>query len=268
MRWIGASLALAVASALLPQSAAAQQRDLCPERPGLNTPACIVDRGKVMVETGLIDWTLDRQPDSRTDTILIADTLVRVGVTDTVEARIGWTPYGHQRTRDRASGTVDRSGQSGDVSLGMKASLLHPDGNGFAVAVLPFVTLPVGGDRIGNGAVGAGFLLPVTYDLSDTVQLDTTPEIDAQPNGQRSGRHLQYSTAAGASFALSNAISLAAEGQVIRDEDPDGRTTQALAALSVAWQPAADWQFDVSGIAGLNHDAPDVELYAGISRRF
>lgn len=270
-RPVAAALALAASSALLALAgspAAAQQRDLCPERPGLDTPACIVDRGHVLVETGIVDWTLDRQPDDRSDTILVGDTLVRVGVTDRVEVRVGWTPYGHQRTRDRASGAIDRFDQSGDVALGMKASLLSPDGRGLAMAALPFVTLPVGGSRIGDGAVGAGFLLPVTYVLSEAVQLDTTPEIDARPNGERSGRHLQYSTAGGATFALSDTMSLAAEGQVIRDDDPDGRTTQALAALSLAWQPKDDWQLDVSGIAGLNRDAPDLELAAGISRRF
>lgn len=253
---------------LVATPAVAQGRDYCPERPGLDTPACIVDRGRVSVETAVVDWTLDRQPDSRTDTVLIGDTLVRVGVTDTIEARIGWTPYGHQRIRDRQSDAIDRVGQSGDVSLGMKASLLHPDGSGFAVAALPYVTVPVGGSMIGARSAGAGFLLPLSYELSDTVQLDATPEIDAQPNADRSGRHLQYSAAGGATFKLSKAVSLAAEAQLIRDRDPDDHSTQALAALSIAWQPQDDWQFDLFGIAGLNHAAPDIELAAGISRRF
>ncbi len=254
--------------ALIASPALAQDRDFCPERPGLDTPACIVDRGRVSVETAVVDWTLDRQPDSRSDTILVADTLVRVGVTDTVEARIGWTPYGHRRDRDRQTGAIDRVGQSGDVSLGLKASLLHPDGSDLAIAALPYVTLPVGGSRIGAGAVGAGFLLPVTYQLSDAVQLDATPEVDAQPNEDRPGRHVQYSAAGGATLKVSKAVSFAAEAQVIRDDDPDAHATQALAALSVAWQPRDNWQFDVFGIAGLNHAAPDVELSAGISRRF
>jgi hypothetical protein len=261
-----------IAAALLALTAAspalAQQRDYCPERPGLDTPACIVDRGHVSVEAAVIDWTLDSHRDSRTDTILIGDTLVRIGVTDTVEARIGWTPYGHQRVRDRQTGAIERIGQAGDVSLGMKASLLHPDGSGLAIAVLPYVTLPVGGSVIGEGAVGAGVLLPVSYDVSDAVQLDATPEADAQPNMQRSGRHFRYSLAGGLTFKVAETVALATEGQVIRDDDPDDRATQALAAVSVGWQPKDDWQFDVQSTWGLNHAAPDVELAAGVSRRF
>lgn len=246
----------------------AQERAYCPERPGLDTPACIVDRGRVSVETALLDWTLDRQPDSRTDTVLIGDTLVRLGVTDTLEARVGWTPYGHERVRDRRSGAVDAVGQAGDVSLGVKASLHNPDGSGLSVAALPYVTLPVGGSRIGEGAVGAGLLIPVTYALSDAVQLDVTPEVDAQPNADRSGRHLRYSAAGGATVELTRSLSAALEGQVIRDRDPDDRSTQTFAALSLAWQVRDDLQLDAIGVAGLDAAAPDVQLAFGVSRRF
>lgn len=246
----------------------AQLRDYCPERPGLDTPACIVDRGRVSVETSVVDWTLDRQPDSRTDSVAIGDTMVRVGVTDTIEARVGWTPYGHERTRDRGTGTVERAGGAGDVSLGAKISLLNPDGSGFAIAALPYVTVPVGGKAIGAGVAGAGFLLPVTYQINDLIQLDATPEIDAQPDEQGSGRHIRYNLAGGATFALSRSLSFAAEGQVIRDEERGAGTTQTVGALSLGWQPADDWQLDVFCITGLNKDAPDMELGAGISRRF
>ena len=56
--------------------------------------------------------------------------------------------------------------------------------------------------------------------------------------------------------------------QALRDDDPAEHTTQALAALSLAWSANDDLQFDIFGAAGLNHDTPDARLYAGISRRF
>lgn len=257
----GLAMTLAAAPALA-------QKSYCPERPGLDTPACVVEPGRVSVETGLVDWTLDRQPDSRTDTVLIADTLVRVGVADQIEARIGWTPYGHERVRDRQTGAIDRVGQSGDVSLGMKAGLLHPDGNGLSLSLLPYVTLPVGGSTIGSRVAGGGVLVPVTFRLNDKIHLDATPEIDAQPDEERAGRHLRYSSAGGATVKLSKTVSAALEAQVIRDDDPDERSTQWLSAASVTWKPKKDWQFDMQTTLGLNHAAPDVELAAGISRRF
>lgn len=107
-RSAAALLALAAAT-----PAAAQDREFCPERPGLETQACIVDRGRVTIESSLIDWTRDRQSDSVTDTILVGDTLVRVGVTDRLEVRAGWQPIGHERTRDAATGDIDRANRVG-----------------------------------------------------------------------------------------------------------------------------------------------------------
>lgn len=262
MRW----LALLVAAMATP--AAAQERDYCPERPGLDTPACIVDVGHGSIETSLIDWTLDRGRDGRTDTILIGDTLVRFGVTDRIELRAGWQPYGYERRREADGGAIERAHRVGDAVIGMKAALLHPDGEGLAIAVLPSVTLPVGRTPIGGGDVALGLLLPVTYDLSETVQLDATPSLRALPNEDAPGHHLRYGSAGGVTVKLSKAVAVSAEAQLVRDEEPGDHTTRARTALSVAWQPQDDWQLDLFGIAGLNRDTPDVELAAGIARRF
>ncbi|THD37701.1 MAG: transporter [Sphingomonas sp.] len=255
---------------LLPGVAHAQdkERDYCPERPGLNTPPCIVDKGHVSVETSVADWTLDDQPDSRTDTVLIGDTKLRIGLTDTIEAQIGWTPYGHVRQRDKTTGIVSNEGAIGDVSLSAKINLMDPDGDKTSIALLPYVTLPVGRSPVGAGDWGAGVLLPLSFSLSDTVSLAATPEVDAAVDQDGRGRHLAYSGTIGLAFKLSEAVTLTGETEVMRDDDPAGHTTQALTALSVGWMATKNLQFDVYGAAGLNKDAPDVELYAGISRRF
>jgi hypothetical protein len=260
------AVALLALAAFPVGSASAQEREYCPERPGIDTPACTMAPGRVSVETSIADWTRDDQPGSREDSVLIGDTLVRVGLTDTIEARVGWTPFGHDRMRD-ATG-VDTVNGVGDVSLGIKANLQDPDGSGFSVAVLPYVTLPVGRSSIGAGDWGAGFLVPVTYELSDVVSLDLTPEIDAAVDGDGNGRHLAYSAAAGLAVKLDKDFTLTGEVQALRDDDPEEHATQTLAALSLAWSATDDLQFDVFGAAGLNDHTPDARLYAGISRRF
>ena len=260
------AVALLSFAALHATSASAQDREYCPERPGLDTPACTIAPGKISVETSIADWTRDDQPGSREDNILFGDTLVRVGVSDTIEARIGWTPFGHDRKRDSTG--VDTVNGVGGGSLGMKANLLNPDGSGVSVSVLPFVTLPVGRSSIGAGDWGAGFLVPLTYELSDTVSLDLTPEIDAAVDQDGNGRHLAYSSTAGLAFKVAKDFTLTGEVQALRDNDPDQHATQALAALSLAWMANDDLQFDILGAAGLNDDTPDTRVYAGISRRF
>lgn len=245
-------------------------RDLCSDRPGLNTPACTVDPGRLQVEVGLTDWTLDKQPDQRQDTIEAGQIQLRYGVTPTTEVRLGWTAYGHARTRDIATGAVDTVQGVGDVTLGLKQNLRHPaEGKtGLAVAVLPFVTLPTGRTDVGAGDWGAGLIVPTSYKIDDTVSLEFSPEIDAAVNESGDGRHLSYGAAMGVQVHLSKATRLTPELQFVRDNDPEHHATMSRASLSFDVQPAKMLQFDVQAVAGLNRDTPDVELSFGVSRKF
>ena len=242
----------------LPAAASAEDRDYCPERPGIDTPPCTIAPGRVSVETAFADWTRDDTPDTRSDTVLIGDTLVRIGIADALEARVGWTPFGHVRTRDKATGAVHSANRVGDVTLGLKYNLHNPDGSGFSVAALPYVSLPVGRTPVGAGDWGAGFLLPVSYELSNRVSLAFTPEVDAAVDEDGNGRHLAYSAAGGLGVKLTDKVTATPELQVLRDDDPDGHTTQGYAALSFAWSATDDLQFDVFGATGVNRASSDL----------
>ncbi|KQS01931.1 hypothetical protein ASG11_14015 [Sphingomonas sp. Leaf357] len=263
MRWMLAGLLTIVAA-----PAAAQDREYCPERPGLGTPACTISPGRVSVETALGDWTRDEDADQRSDTVLLGDTLMRIGLTDTIEAQIGFTPFGHVRTRDKLAGDIDSADRVGDAMLGFKANLKNPDGKGLSVAVHPFVTVPVGRSPVGAGDWGAGLVVPVTYDLSDALNFETTSEIDAAVDEDGRGRHVAFSETVGLGLALSKALTATAELQALRDDDPSGATTQMLAGVSLACVLGENLQIDAGANAGLNRDAPDMEVYLGVSRRF
>jgi hypothetical protein len=243
-------------------------RDLCSERPGLDTPACTVDAGHLQIEVGMGDWTLDKQAGSRTDTIVAGAISARYGVGDTTEIRLGWNAYGHSRTRDTATGAVDRLSGTGDVTIGFKQNLMSPSGDGFSLAVLPELSLPTGKTGIGAGDWGAGVTIPVSYDLTEKLTLESMPEIDAAVDSDGKGRHAAYGSAAGLDYKFSDSWSMSVEGQLIRDQDPDGHFTRALAGAFVAWKPKSRIQFDAGAQAGLNHATPDLELYFGVSRKF
>lgn len=260
--------ALLLLATLVAAPAAAQERELCADRPGLGAPPCIVDRGRVLVETAVADWTRDDGDGVREEQLLIGDTLVRVGVTDTIEVQLGWTPFGHGYLRDRTGGTVERSNRVGDVLVGAKLNLARPDGGGFSIALQPVVTLPVGREPISAGDWSAGIAAPIAYDLSDTISLEATPQLAAEVDADGHGRHLVYGSVVGLGVALGEKGSVSVEYQGLRDEDPAGHSTQHFAALAFAWQPGDDLQFDIGGAAGLDRDAPDARLYAGIARRF
>jgi hypothetical protein len=63
-------------------------------------------------------------------------------------------------------------------------------------------------------------------------------------------------------------LNLAAEIWGQWDWDPAGTTRQSSADGSVAYLLSDDVQLDAGANFGLNRVTPDVELYAGISKRF
>ncbi len=247
---------------------AEEPRDLCPDRPGLGTPACTVEPGAVVAELGLGDWTRESDAATRTDTVTVGDALLRVGLTGSLEGQLGWTAYGRVRTRDKASGAIDKTGGVGDVTLALRQNLRNPDGSGFSLAVMPYVTLPVSKMPVGAGDWSAGLLVPVSFDLSPGLSLAFTPEVDAAVDGDGDGRHLRFGSVAGLGFDLTDSLSASTELALYSDRDPAGRSTEALLGLSAAWQPDKTMQFDVGLNLGLNPDSPDSELYVGVVRRF
>jgi hypothetical protein len=256
------------AAAFAPALAQDAPRDLCADRPGLGTPTCTLDPGRVMVELGLGDWTVDRQAGSRADTVIAGDMLVRIGVLSHTEVQVGWTSFGHVRVRDRLTNAVDNASGTGDVTLAIRQNLLSPDGAGTTVAIMPYVTLPTGGSAIGSGDWSAGVRVPFGFDLSEGLAVGFTPSAEAAVDGDGDGRHFAYGGVAGLSFDLADNLGAALEIAATRDEDPSGHSTETLAGLSLGWQPGGDFQLDAGANLGLNRASADLQVYVGVSRRF
>ena len=257
---------LPAASLLLVWCHPAAARDLCPERPGQTTPPCTVEPGHVVLETSAADWSLQQSPDSRVDTVTIAQSALRIGVANHAEVAIGWTPFASSRAREKATGFVDHQSGVGDVAIVVKRSFGNSDAPLFAIKA--YATLPVGHAPSGLGDWSAGMLVPVSLPLTNTVQLALTPEIDAAVNGSGDGHHLALGGAAGLGFKLSKTVSLGTDIRVLRDDDPGGSATKATAGMSIAVQSGDNLQFDTGSNVGLNSNSPDVEVYVGISKRF
>jgi len=246
---------------------AAEPRDLCPDRPGLGTPACTVERGDAVFEIGLADWTRDNPSGVRSEQWLFGDALLRFGLNDTLEAQVGWTAYGRVRERDTLSGTTTRASRFGDVSLALRQNLRNPDGGGFSLALMPYVSLPGGRAPVGAEDWSAGLRLPMSFELG-AVSLGFTPQVEAAVDGDGDGRHLSYGSVAGLGFGVSDTVSGSFEVSLTRDRDPERHATEALAGLSFGWQRGEDAQWDAGVNAGLDDDSPDLQIYLGYARRF
>lgn len=253
------ALALLAATPVL----AADDTRFCPTRPSLGGSSCTTEPGQLHVEYSLLDWQRDDQPDQRNDRVVAADLLTRLGVGKDTELQFGWTAFGHDRTRDRATGAVDTVDATGDVTFALRQRLTGQEGQPFSAGVQAFVAAPTGRYPVGAGTWAAGVIVPVEYDLTRKLAVSFTGEADAAANGAGDGRHLAYSGIGTVGYKLTDTVSTYAELSIQRDDDPAGGQTIALAAFSTAWQPTKIVQFDVQAIAGLNRASPDIRLVFG-----
>ena len=261
-----AAVLVAAAPLVVAATAAAQatqEPEFCPTRPSLGSSPCTVPPGHVLAEVSALDWERDDRADTRSDRILAADLLARLGVGPSTEVQLGWTAFGHDRERDKMAGSVERTDGIGDVTLALRQRLVGDKGRPFSLAVQPFVSLPAGRQPVGDGTWAAGALIPVQYELSQAVALQFTGEVDAAANDTGRGRHLAYSGVWGVALTLTQAIAVNAELSLERDREPGSHETHALAAVSAAWQPTRRTQVDVLAAAGLNRTSPDVRLVLG-----
>ncbi|PCD03695.1 hypothetical protein COC42_04905 [Sphingomonas spermidinifaciens] len=243
--------------------APAQDEPICADRPGVGTPPCVTERGRVVAELGAVSWTLDREGGARTDTIVAGDVLTRIGIGGGTELQLGWTAFGH--VRGRMDGAVESVSGIGDVTVGVLKGVV--DGDGVALSVLGRATLPLGGAAIGAGDWSASLLVPVEVDLGGPLSLGLTPSIAAEVDQDRRGRHLAYGLVTGLTADFETHL-FGIELAVDRDDDPAGQGTPMVLAFSGGWRPDPNLQFDAGTNLGLNDDADDLQLYVGLSKRF
>jgi hypothetical protein len=258
-----APLALVLALAFAAAAHAAEPRDFCADRPGKATPPCILDAGRVQIETGLADAVIQRHGGAHGETYAIGASEIRFGLTNRLEASAAWAPLivDHQRGSSRVEGV-------GDLTLGARVALSDPDAkDGVAVSAEAIVNAPTATHGLGGGGWSGGARQPIASPLAGGFSLGVTPEADVVRNAAGGGTHLAASTTVALSHGFGD-TTLGAElwGQL--DEDPAGHTRQASFDLTAARALGKDGQLDGGLNLALNRSTPDVEVYVGLSHRF
>jgi hypothetical protein len=260
LKWV-----VSVPFVLIAECAHAEDGDFCAERPGQTTPPCLLDPGRVMIETAFTSWIFDNHGPERSDSFLLGDSLFRAGLTPSLEAQIGWTPIGIVRVLDKSTGAATTASNTGDLKLGLLYGLTGANG---PVAVQGFVSLPVGGDAIGAGVWGAGIRLPIDIDVTHELLIELTPEVDSEVNGTGPGSHLLYGGAFGAGYAISDSLQLGADVAIFRHDEALLASTSATASVFMAWMFSGSTQFDIGIAFGLTNASPNMQASIGIARLF
>jgi len=272
-RTVSAVYVLAAVAGLwaAPEPAAGERlRELCVDRPGKDTPPCIVDAGHLLVELGAVEFSRDTAPEVAVTSYAVGDVLARYGLTGRSEIQLGFTPYTIVRTKDRTNDRRETLQGAGDLTGAFKFSLLNPDGSGTSIAVQAFVTAPTGRQGIGSNAWEGGVIVPVAFELSDTWSLTLDPEIDWRADEDGQGHHLAWAGVVSLSRDLGGGLEGSAELWSSYDREPENHTTEASFDLALTWVPKSrpNLQFDAEVDLGLTDSTPDIEAAVGVAYRF
>jgi len=247
-------------------AAAADEPPICPDRPSKATGPCTVPAGHWQVETGLIDWTHDRSDGETSDFIILGSSLIKYGVSDRIDIELGVTPL--EIFRAHGAGGREHDSSFGDTLVRMKYALTG-DNAAVAVTLDPFVKLPTANHELGNGKVEGGLTIPISAPLGKgPLTLAFSPEIDWRADADGHGHHAAMIQLINLGLAATSKLSLGAELWGQWDWDPAGTSKQYSADGTVAYLLNTTTQLDAGANFGLNKQTPDVEVYAGVSKRF
>jgi len=245
---------------------AADEPPICADRPGKATSACTVPVGHWQVETGLADWTLQRDSGERGTSLVLGETTVKYGLTSASDIEVDVTPW--ERATSRVGGTHESASGFGDIDVIYKQRLTSSDAPVQLIA-MPFVKVPTANHSLGNGKWEGGLLIPVSFAIPKTpLTLAATPELDWAADADGHGHHAAMAQVASLGWAATDKLNLSAEIWEAWDWDPSRTTRQASADGAVAYLVNKNLQMDAGANFGLNRSTPDVEVYSGVSVRF
>jgi hypothetical protein len=258
--FIAASLLLAVSTA-----AAADEQPICADRPGKANPTCTVPAGMVQIETGLADWVHDRSDGLTSDSLALAATAFKYGLSDRWNVELDIAPYNWMRVHGGGFRQSDTS--FGDIFI--RSKYRFTSGDGIQVAMNPAVKIPTADHVIGNGKWEAGIAFPIDYSIPKSpLSVTLGPEFDWVADSDGHGHHAAMAQVIGLGLQASEKLNLSAELWGQWDWDPAGTTRQATADVAAAYLVNKDLQLDVGANFGLNRNTPGLELYTGVSVRF
>lgn len=143
-------------------------RPLSADRPDATESPITVPPGRLQIELSFVDITWDTAGSSdRTRTVAIAPSLLKFGLTDSIDLQLGVDPYAFERRRPRGGGETEHADGFGDLTIRAKFNLWGNDGGDTAFALMPYVKTPTAVDDLGNGRVEGGLIAPLAIELPE-----------------------------------------------------------------------------------------------------
>lgn len=229
-------------------------------RPGAAESPISTPKGYLQIETELGGYDRDRESGATARETRLASTTFRYGIADGADVEVIVAPFVRDRVED-SSGRAAASG-FGDLTLRARRTFYGQDGQGPALALIGFVTLPtarsgLGADKVEGGVIATG-VEPLSQSASLTMTLGAAAIHDGVYLGDVYG-------GANVSFALSVKAGLYVEAFADKTAHSDVAATFDLGGTYLIDDVT---QLDCGVNLGVTRAADDVSVFAGWSHRF
>lgn len=266
--------AIAIVAAGLPATAQdtplSPVPDLVTDRPDQTESPVVVPSGLVQVESG---FTFTRHEEGPFETQVLEGpgTLIRVGLDGRTELRVGWDGWIEEEVDSDdgrfAEGTRDGVG---DGEVGVKVGIRSEAGPWPETALLVGLSLPVGDEPFSSDRFDPAIRLAFGHTLTERLSLgyNLGMEWSSEPGEERvreTFSRFVYTVALGTTLTerLGAFVELFGAEPV---DAPAGSEVSVDGGLTYLVRP--NLQLDLSAGAGLNEEAPDGFVAAGLSYRW
>jgi hypothetical protein len=149
----------------------------------------------------------------------------------------------------------------------LRKNLTGQDGADFAAALIGYVTLPTSQEHLGDSTIGGGVLLPLQWSLTDRLSFATTLGAAAVDADKPHVKTLDASFVAGLGYTFTDKWGGFAEAAFERTFS-GGAQTESTMDFGVTYLAAQTVQLDLGANVGVSGAADDLEIYAGVAKRF
>jgi len=191
---------------------------------------------------------------------------VKIGLHNRIDLQIVLDNYLEERTKNPAARTMERLSGFGDITTRLKINLWGNDGGPTALAIMPFVKLPLDASDFRNGRTEGGVIVPLVVALPGDWGMGLMTEVDFVSDGDR-GHDTEWLNSITCSHDLIGRLAGYVELVAVTGTAP-GFKWQAQADVGFTYAVSDDIQLDCGCNFGLTRSAPDFQPFAGISVRF
>ena len=244
---------------------------LVTERPGFGDSTEIVPRGHVQFESGYT-FTLDKENRVKKRSHNTQELLSRFGIIENLELQMFWSGYTWQN--DRVREETDRGREftsedwtqgSSDLFMALKTKVLKQDGLIPTLSILSGISVPSGSAPFSSGDVDPETRLIWGYALDETFSVGGNVNLAVPTDGN--DRFFQTAASISLGAALTDRLGGFIEYFGIY---PNSRNSDCAHSVDggFTYLLTDNVQLDVSTGVGLNEEAPDFFVGAGIAMRF